>query len=215
MNLFSKYLFSKTVQSSCLKLPVYSITSLQSYGFASFKDKLQKKQKEMGEQEFRKEMDFLMNKPSFTLADYKQRIVDSLDKMKKGLRAKLMSGNEETEAVLTGQKKILNAMMDEELLDEGKIKWKQKLDIAVVSQTKVQEINVLIRKFEYMKAMHGWLRNLKERGELAPKSQDELTYRFRKERPIKKSFLRFKMDRPRFNKKQIRQRLKWGPRKKI
>lgn len=34
----------------------------------------------------------MANKPTFTLIDYKQRIVDGLTKLKKGLRAKLMTG---------------------------------------------------------------------------------------------------------------------------
>ena len=216
MNLFQKSLSINFVLRSQLRYPFYRLNNgIPTSGFASFKDKLQKKQKETSEQEFRKEMDFLMNKPSFTLADYKQRVIDGLDKMRKGIKAKLMSGNEDSDAALSQQKKILNAMKDDELLDETIIKWKQKLDISIVSQTKVQDVNILLKKFDQMKAMHTWLRNVKERGEPAPKNQEELGYRFRKDKPISKSFLKFKMDRPRYNKKQIRQRIKWGPRKRL
>lgn len=59
---------------------------------ASFKDKMEKKQKEKAEDDFKKEIEFLANKPSFTLVDFKQRILDQLSKMKKGLKAKLLSG---------------------------------------------------------------------------------------------------------------------------
>lgn len=40
-------------------------------------------------------MEFLSNKETFTLADFKQRTTDSLLKMNKGLRAKFAGGNEE------------------------------------------------------------------------------------------------------------------------
>lgn len=43
---------------------------------ASFKEKMEKKQKEKSEDEFKKEIEFLANKPSFTLVDFKQRILD-------------------------------------------------------------------------------------------------------------------------------------------
>jgi len=41
--------------------------------------------------------------------------------MKKGLRAKLLSGQQENEAMLTKQKVLLNALTDEELLQPEKI----------------------------------------------------------------------------------------------
>jgi len=191
------------------------LTLTRVSNFASLRDKLEKRQKDSSEQEFIKEMEFLQNKPSFTLVDYKQRAQDSLDKLRKGLKAKLSSGMEGTEAELVQQKKILNAMTDEELIDHKKIKWQQKQDIAIVSQTKIQDINLLITKFEHMQNMHEWLRDLKARNIPTPKTQEELTYRYRKDRPIKKSFLKFKMKRPHYSKGQTRQRIKWGPRKNI
>jgi len=213
MNLFSKYLFT-SIPKRLFPLPTKHVLSgTPSYTFATFKDKLVKRQKESGEAEFRKEMEFMMNKPTFTLMDYKQRVMDTLDRLRKGIRAKLQSGNEQTEAQLTLHKKILNAMMDDELLDESKIKWQQKMDVGVISQTKVQDINIMMKKFNYMKQMHSWLRELKERGETAPNSQEELAYRFKKDRPLKKSVIKFSMKRPHLNRKQLRQRLKWGPRK--
>ncbi len=42
----------------------------------NLKEKLEKKQKDKQQEEFKKEMEFLANKPQFTLKDYKQRIVD-------------------------------------------------------------------------------------------------------------------------------------------
>lgn len=69
-----------------------TLTQKSIYSFASFKEKLEKKQKDKSEEDFKKEIEFLANKPSFTLVDFKQRIIDQLSKMKKGLKAKLISG---------------------------------------------------------------------------------------------------------------------------
>ena len=53
------------------------------YGFGMLNDYLTKKNVKKQEAEFKKEMEYLANKPSFTLMDYKQRIEDELDKLKK------------------------------------------------------------------------------------------------------------------------------------
>ncbi|EGR31579.1 hypothetical protein IMG5_106310 [Ichthyophthirius multifiliis] len=100
---------------------------------------MEKKQREKQEQEFKKEMEFMANKPEFTMQDYKQRILDQLVKLKKGLKAKFMSGTEETEAGLLKQKTILNAFYDDELLDFKKIKFYEKREIAAVTQCTIEE----------------------------------------------------------------------------
>lgn len=48
-----------------------ALNSIQYNQFSSFRDKLQKKNQQRGEDEFRKEMEFMANKPTFTLIDYK------------------------------------------------------------------------------------------------------------------------------------------------
>jgi hypothetical protein len=193
----------------------YSITPVPMYNFASFQDKLEKRQQQMGEQEFKKEMDFLVNKPSFTLADYKQRILDGLTKLKKGLKAKLMTGNEATEANLMVQKKILNSFFDHELVSDKKLSGKTKQEIAVVSQTTIEDINTLLKNYEHLRSMHGWLKTVKENGEPLPQSQEELGHRFRRDRPLTKSYMKFKIKRKRYSRRMMRQRIKWGPKKKL
>lgn len=49
---------------------------MNAFSFSSFKEKMEKKQKEKQSDEFKKEIEFLANKPSFTLVDFKQRTVD-------------------------------------------------------------------------------------------------------------------------------------------
>lgn len=192
-----------------------SITPIPKYNFASFQDKLEKRQQQMGEQEFKKEMEFLVNKPSFTLADYKQRIIDGLTKLKKGLKAKLMTGNEATEANLMVQKKILNSLFDHELVSDKKLDGKTKQEIAVVSQTTIEDVNTLIKNYEHLKSMHTWLKQTKENGEPLPQSQEELGHRFRKDKPLTKSYIKFKIKRKRYSKRMLRQRIKWGPKKRL
>jgi len=200
-------------QVSSQSTKLCSITSVPLYNFASFQDKLEKRQQQMSEKEFKKEMEFLVNKPSFTMADYKQRVIDGLTQLKKGFKAKLMTGNEATEASLTMQKKVLNAFFDHELVSEEKIRGQKKKEIAMVSQTTVEDINIMLKNYEQIKAMHGWLKDVKEKGEDLPSTQEELGIRFRRDRPVKKSFLKFKLKRRKHSKRMLRQRIKWGPRK--
>lgn len=52
-----------------------------AYGMG-LSDYLTKKQMKKQEGEFKKEMEYLANKPVFTLMDYKQRVEDELQKVK-------------------------------------------------------------------------------------------------------------------------------------
>jgi len=192
-----------------------SITSVPMYNFASLQDKMEKRQQQMSEKEFKKEMELLVNKPTFTMADYKQRVIDGLTQLKKGFKAKLMSGNEATEASLTTQKKILNAMFDQELVSDQKVSGVAKKEIAIVSQTTVEDVNMMIKNYEQIKGIHGWLKECKENGQDLPANQEELTNRFRSDRPMKKSYFKFNFKRKKYSKRMIRQRIKWGPKKKF
>jgi hypothetical protein len=55
---------------------------VQAYRFSLLTDYFTKKQLKKQENEFKKEMEYLANKPVFTLMDYKQRIEDELQKTK-------------------------------------------------------------------------------------------------------------------------------------
>lgn len=67
--------------------------------------------------------------------------------------------NEQTEANLMMQKKIINAMYDEELLDPALLKGDQKKEIAMITQYEVSDVNVLIKNFKHLVSMHKWVRN--------------------------------------------------------
>lgn len=55
---------------------------VQTYRFSLLTDYFAKKQMKKQESDFKKEMEYLANKPVFTLMDYKQRIEDELQKIK-------------------------------------------------------------------------------------------------------------------------------------
>jgi signal recognition particle GTPase len=190
-------------------------TFAPAMSFTTLKQRLEKRQHKQSEDEFKKEMDFLANKPSFTLVDFKQRIIDGLAKLQKGLRYKFMTGNEQTEVNLMTQRKVLNAMLDEELLDEKKLKSEQKTQISMITQVPVQDINMMLKNFDYMKTLHKWVREIKERGEPLPNNQEEMLYRFKKDRPFSKNYIKMHMNKPKYSMYQMRQRIKWGPRKTL
>ena len=60
--------------SKLLLVPRYQMSMLSDY--------LQNKQTKKQEGEFKKEMEYLANKPNFTIMDYKQRVDDELKKLK-------------------------------------------------------------------------------------------------------------------------------------
>ena len=187
----------------------------QIHPFATFKEKMEQRNMKKSVEEFKKEIEFMANKPSYTLADYRQRVIDGLNKLQKGLRAKLLTGTEQNEAHLIGQRKILNAFTDEELLNEKSVTSDSKKEIAVVSTTSVADVNMLLKNFEYMKGIHTWLKALKERNEPLPENEEDLSYMFRRDRPIKKSDFLKGYREPTWSKKKLRQRIKWGPRKRL
>ncbi|CAK61042.1 unnamed protein product (macronuclear) [Paramecium tetraurelia] len=201
-----------------IKLFAQKVLQLQFqplYQFNRFADKLQKKQQDNQKQEFKKELEFLASKPQFTLIDFRQRALDGLHKLKKGFKYQISSGNEETEQQLTLQKQVLNAMFDEELLSPDDLSGDQKKEIAMVAQVEVQQVNFVLSQYSQIRNMHSWVRDMKERGEPMPDNQEDMMYRYKRDKPIKKSFIKFEMKRQNFSMKQRLQKLKWGPRKEV
>ena len=77
----------------------------------------------------------------------------------------------------------------------------------------MSDVNILLKNYKHLVSLHKWIRGMKEKGEQLPTTQDELVYRFKKEHPVSKSFLKFELKRPRYSKKMSRQRIKWGVKK--
>ena len=152
-----------------------------------FTDRFQARQLNKQKEEWQKEIDFMANKTTYTLYDFRQRVYDGLAKLQSGIKAKFMSGNEQNEASLIKQRKILNSMVDEELLDPlSTLNSEKKKGIALISETTVQELNGMLKQFDMMKDMQRWLRGMKIAGRDLPSSQEELLVRFMNERPISK-----------------------------
>lgn len=77
-------------------------------------------------------------------------------------------------------------MFDEELLNPEKIDGERKKEIAMVAQVEVHQVNLIIKQFEHMKGIHSWVRDMKTRGETMPDNQEDLFYRYRRDKPIRK-----------------------------
>ena len=105
-------LISRVIRSLHVPETVFSL--VRSFGF---KETMQNRNIEKQKEEFIKEINFMASKPAYTLNDYRQRILDGIAKPKKSFFSKFTSNNDETEVYLIQQRKILNAMFEEELLD--------------------------------------------------------------------------------------------------
>jgi len=128
------------IQSFFKYINYQTVSPLQrSFGFA---DKFQQRQLDKQKDEWSKEIDFMANKSNYTLYDLRQRVLDGLNKLQKGIKAKFMSGNEQNEANLIKQRKVLSAMTDDELLAPFEnLNGTKKKQIALISETTVQDVN--------------------------------------------------------------------------
>lgn len=116
----TKYLFSRSFFFA--RPAIHPLLSpLPPPSFATFREKMENKTKKRNKDEFKKEIEYLASKSTYNLIDFKQRVHDGLAKIKKGFISRWMTGNEQSEASLNLHKNILNALSDEELLDELKI----------------------------------------------------------------------------------------------
>lgn len=43
-----------------------------------------------------------------------------------------------------------------------------------------------MKQFEHMKGIHAWVKEMKSRGEAMPDNQEDLFYRYRRDKPVKK-----------------------------
>lgn len=116
----TKYLFPRS--GSFIRPAILPLLSpLPPPSFATFREKMENKAKKRNKDEFKKEMEYLVSKSTYNLIDFKQRVNDGLAKIKKGFISRWMTGNEQSETSLNLHRNILNALSDEELLDEMKI----------------------------------------------------------------------------------------------
>lgn len=61
------------------------ILALTRFQMGMLTDRLTDRQQKKQEEAFKKEIEGMANKPSFTLMDYKQRVLDELSSIKSGL----------------------------------------------------------------------------------------------------------------------------------
>lgn len=84
---------------------------------SSWWSKYEEKQYEKKQEQFTKEIASMAGKSSYTLMDFRQRIIDGLNEANKGTIRRMFGNNDQTEAQMIMQRKILNAFFENELID--------------------------------------------------------------------------------------------------
>jgi hypothetical protein len=151
-----------------------------SFGILSrYTDKKQKEQ-------FDKQIEYFTSKNVFTLVDYKQYVIDTINEQKKSFFRRMFSKDEKTDSEMVEQRKILNAIFEEELLDFRKLDKSKKLkeEIAATVGCTLDRVDTLLENFKHTFYLHNWLQKLKKNNKPIPSNEEELMMRFRKERTI-------------------------------
>ena len=74
----------------------------------------------------------------------------------------------------------------------------------------MSDVNQILKNFRMMKDMQVWLKKMKDKGEPLPTDQEELTSRFRQDRPINTKDMLAQRREIRFSKKDYNRMMKWG-----
>lgn len=85
-----------------------------------------------------------------------------------------------------------------------------KKDIAKVAECEVSDVNLLLKNYRVMKDMQMWLKSMKDKGEPLPADQEELTNRFRMDRPTNSRDLLAQKREMRFSRRDYKRMIKWG-----
>lgn len=152
-------------------------------------------------EQFSKMIEDFSEREAYTLKDFRRETEDQVKRTRKGLSS-LWSGSEPEEADLLLSKKILNAMKEEELLDDAKLQYLERKEIASVVQCDIQDVNKVLQQYRANLKLQEYVKARKQRGEFLPSSQDELKHMMLIDRPPKtKDNIFTKI--PRYNKKQL------------
>ena len=157
-----------------------ALRPVSNRGFGIMDRYQEKKQRE----EFDRQINFFLGKQTFNLGDYKQYTQESLYSMKKGFIKSLFVGDDNVnEAELLEQKKVLDAMHEEELQNPDEVVQNDDLkqEIALVSGSDIDKVNAAITSYRTMAGLHKWVHKLKKNGEPLPKNGEEMQHRFRQE----------------------------------
>lgn len=154
------------------------------------------------EEQFKKMIEDLSKKDTFTLKDFKKEISDHIKQTSSGIK-KLWAGSQPEEAQLILQRKILNAIKEEELVDPQLITTETKQEISQVVQCSVEDVNSTLRMFRVQKSLHQYLKARNERGDYLPTNNEELHSMLMTDRPPRTKEQKIGKQ-PRFSKAQMR-----------
>lgn len=95
-----------------MKITSHSMRLVRNFSWFS---RMENTSKQKAQADFKKEITFMASKPTYTLVDFRQRVIDGLAASSSGIKAKFMQSDDKGEASMILQRKILNAMFEEEL----------------------------------------------------------------------------------------------------
>ena len=114
------------------------------------------------------------------------------------------------EAKIKKQLNIMHALVDEELEDYFKIQKQTRIDICRITGCEEREIDVIIRNYEQVLGVHGWLRKQKEKDLPIPKSSQEMIERMGGNPHRIKSYFNEKDKRTHYTADDRKKVKKWG-----
>lgn len=130
--------------------------------------------------------------------------------MNKSLLKKVLSNTEMEEEKIKRQLNILEAMVESELEDYHTIQERSKREICQITGCEERDIDVIIRNFEQILTLHGWLRRTREKDLPLPKSPQEMKERFSNDRYKIKSYFHYKDKNTFWSHKDKKIVKKWG-----
>eukprot|EP00612_Vaucheria_litorea_P002186 CAMPEP_0171457076 /NCGR_PEP_ID=MMETSP0945-20130129/3300_1 /TAXON_ID=109269 /ORGANISM="Vaucheria litorea, Strain CCMP2940" /LENGTH=146 /DNA_ID=CAMNT_0011982613 /DNA_START=142 /DNA_END=579 /DNA_ORIENTATION=- len=120
---------------------------------------------------FRKQIDEMLLKESYTLVDYRKQIEEGLNSWT--AKIPLLKNRSEINQ-LRDSKAIIDSFTDEERADPSLITDTAMKRAAVSSKLPESDVKSLLFTYEQAKMIQKWLRKRKERGQKIPKNSSEL-----------------------------------------
>jgi hypothetical protein len=98
--------------------------------------------------------------------------------MDSGTTKKLSSDSKQMEKELEVQRKVMNALFEEELVGEKRVGLLIKKEIALVTEIQIEDVKEVFKKAEIYRKMHRMLRAIKLAGGDLPQSLSEMQHLF-------------------------------------
>ena len=165
----------------------------------------------------RKQFDEFLNmmktKEQFTYSEYRMMVDDNVKSMEKGFIRKIFSSQDESKEELIEARKILHAMLPNELEDHKFLEMKNiQEEIATVVQVPVERVRKVTQTYVQHKLMHSWIQSLIKNDRPLPLNMNEMMVRFRAEFKMtydgkKEIIYKREMEKENATKRQVQERI--------